>query len=95
MAHLDVTGLTRCYDLISMLQAELRTAKQLREQLETPVRPSEHAERVHELCTELVAKAAETAHTARTLRDEVCASLDKADLNPHLTLRGRRGNVTR
>jgi hypothetical protein len=71
MAHRDVSGLTACYDFVSMLEAELRTAKHLRNLLEANHAPAAAPELKH-LCDRLVENAVETARTAAHLRDQVC-----------------------
>ena len=60
--------LTACYDLMSMLQAELRTAHKLRERLEA----GESSDTLAALCEVLLDSAVETARTAADLRDKVC-----------------------
>jgi hypothetical protein len=60
--------LTACYDLMSMLQAEFRTADKLRQHLES----GENRETLAALCEVLLDSAVETARTAADLRDRVC-----------------------
>lgn len=60
--------LNACYDLMAMLQAELRTADKLRERLES----GESSETLAALCDVLLDSAVETARTAADLRDQVC-----------------------
>ena len=73
MAHRDNSGLTACYHVISMLEAQLRSAHDLRERLETPgTSIGRHAHILKSLCSALLDDAVGTAQAIATLRDEVC-----------------------
>jgi hypothetical protein len=69
MGHLDNSGLSACQQFISVLEAQLRTANQLRDQLENhEILPAA----MPAACERLVEKAVETARAAAMLRDQLC-----------------------
>jgi hypothetical protein len=73
MAYRDNSGLTACYHVISMLEAQLRSAHDLRERLETQGTSTEHhAHILKGLCSALLDEAVGTAQAVAMLRDEIC-----------------------
>lgn len=70
MATQDKTGITACYDVIATLEGQLRTANQLREQLESGAETAEYSQSVDQLTDALLTGAVESARAAATLRDE-------------------------
>ena len=73
MAYRDNSGLTACYHVISTLEAQLRSAHDLRERLEAPVISAEqHANILKGLCGTLLDEAVATAQAVAMLREQVC-----------------------
>ena len=70
----ELPGLTRCYDLLAMLEAEVRTTKQLRQLLQDQGTTADNGRLLRQLCDELLNNAVETARTCADLRDDVCGS---------------------
>ena len=69
MSIISNSGLVQCYDVMSMLQAQLRTAQRIREQLESGS-PDEAA--LSDFCEEMLENAIETARVIADLEDTVC-----------------------
>jgi hypothetical protein len=76
MATQDKSGITACYDVIATLEQQLRTANQLREQLESGAETPEFSQRIDELSQALLTGAVEAARATATLRDETRRGAD-------------------
>ena len=73
VATQDTSGLTACFDLISTLERELRTAKALRDelaQLDSATLASPAT--VRKFCRQLLDDAVEVVQATATVQDEVC-----------------------
>lgn len=73
VASQDTSGLTACFDLISMLERELRTAKALRDvlaQLDSAGLASPAT--VRKFCRQLLDDAVEVVRATANVQDEVC-----------------------
>ncbi len=66
-----------CYDVISMLEHQLRTARALLDELTDQGSPATHASKlvVADYCKELRAEAVEVVKATAMLHDEVCSRL--------------------
>lgn len=73
-------GLTSCYDLISMLEHQLRTARALLDELRERSSPVTQTSMslVVDYCAELRAEAVEVVKASEMLQGEVCGLADSA-----------------
>lgn len=92
MAHRDNSGLTACYHVITMLEAQLRSAHDLRQRLEsTGTSPDYHTHVVTGLCRSLLDDAVSTAQAVASLREEICGQRS----NSAVRFRARKPDTAR
>ena len=73
MATQDTSGLTACFDLISMLERELRTANALRDELaQLDSAGVASPATVRKFCRQLLDDAVEVVRATAVVQDEVC-----------------------
>jgi len=72
VATQDTSGLTACFDLISTLERELRTANALRDELAQLDAGPNSPTTVRRFCRQLLDDAVEVVRATALVQDEVC-----------------------
>jgi hypothetical protein len=73
MAYRDTSGVGACYHVITMLEAQLRSAHKLLQHLEGQGAPPDHRTHVvNGLCSSLLDDAVATAQAVAMLKDTLC-----------------------